>query len=114
MVLDHKTKYFECKLAFTNLLRATMKGKISQTLIVFAIVFIIAMLGMIPIFLPLLSVLVPIFGGIPFMLFLTKVRKFGMIWIMNIIMRILMFLKGMCRLPDGKLMKKHFEKVDII
>ena len=82
MVLDHKTKYFECKLAFTNLLKATMKGKISQTLIVIVIKFIIAM--------------------------------FCMIWIMNIIMRILMFLKGMCRLPDGKLMKKHFEKVDII
>ena len=47
--------------------------------IYFAILFIIAMLGMIPIFLPLLSVLVPIIGGIPFMLFLTKVRKFGMI-----------------------------------
>ena len=82
MVLDHKTKYFECKLAFTNHLRATMKGKISQTLIVIVIKFIIAM--------------------------------FGMIWIMNIIMRILMLLKGMCRLTDGKLMKKHFEKVDII
>ena len=43
--------------------------------IYFVIVFIIAMLGMIPIFLPLLSVLVPIFGGIPFMLFLTNVRN---------------------------------------
>ena len=40
MVLDHKTKYFECKLAFTNLLKATMKGKISQTLIVIDIKFI--------------------------------------------------------------------------
>ena len=63
--------------------------------IYFVIVFIIAMLGMIPIFLPLLSVLVPIFGGIPFMLFLTKVKKFGMIWIMSVIMGILMLLTGM-------------------
>ena len=52
--------------------------------IYFVIVFVIAILGMIPVFLPLLSVLVPIFGGIPFMLFLTRVRKFGMIWIMSI------------------------------
>ena len=63
--------------------------------IYFVIVFIIAMLGMIPIFLPLLSVLVPIFGGIPFMLFLTRVKKFGMIWIMSIIMGIMMLLTGM-------------------
>ncbi|MEE3405821.1 MAG: MptD family putative ECF transporter S component [Acutalibacteraceae bacterium] len=63
--------------------------------IYFVIVFIIAMLSMIPIFLPLLSVLVPIFGGIPFMLFLTKVKKFGMIWIMSVIMGILMLLTGM-------------------
>ena len=45
--------------------------------------------------LPLLSVLVPIFGGIPFMLFLTKVKKFGMIWIMSILMGILMLISGM-------------------
>ena len=53
------------------------------------------MLGMIPIFLPLLSVLVPILGGIPFMLFLTKVKKPGMIFIMAMIMGILMLLTGM-------------------
>ena len=35
--------------------------------IYFVILFAVAMLGMIPIFLPLLSVLVPILGGIPFM-----------------------------------------------
>ena len=45
--------------------------------IYFVILFAVAMLGMIPIFLPLLSVLVPILGGIPFMLFLTKVKKPG-------------------------------------
>ena len=37
--------------------------------IYFVILMAIAMLGMIPIFLPLLSVLVPIIGGIPFMLY---------------------------------------------
>ncbi|MBQ8966734.1 MptD family putative ECF transporter S component [Ruminococcus sp.] len=63
--------------------------------IYFAIVFVVAMLGFIPIFLLLLSVLVPLLGGIPFMLFLTKVDKFGMIWIMSVIMGLLMLLTGM-------------------
>ena len=54
-----------------------------------------AMLGFIPIFMPLLSVLVPIFGGIPFMLFLTKARKPGMIFLMTMIMGIMMLLTGM-------------------
>lgn len=61
----------------------------------FVILFAIAMLGMIPIFLPLLSALVPLIGGIPFMLFLTKVRKPGMIFIMAMVMGILMLLTGM-------------------
>ena len=64
-------------------------------MIYFVIVLIVAMLGTIPIFLPMLTVIVPILGGIPFMLFLTRVRKFGMIWIMSIIMGILMLLTGM-------------------
>ena len=63
--------------------------------IYFVIMMAVAMLGMIPIFLPLLSVIVPILGGIPFMLFLTKVRKPGMILIMAMIMGILMLLTGM-------------------
>ena len=63
--------------------------------IYFVILFAVAMLGMIPIFLPLLSVLVPILGGIPFMLFLTKVKKPGMIFIMAMIMGIMMLLTGM-------------------
>lgn len=57
--------------------------------------FAIAMLGYIPIFMPLLCVLIPIAGGIPFMLFLAKVKKFGMILIMSIIVGILMLLTGM-------------------
>lgn len=65
------------------------------TAIYFVVVFAMAMLGYIPIFMPLLCVLVPIIGGIPFMLFLTKVKKFGMIMIMSIIMGILMLLTGM-------------------
>jgi energy-coupling factor transport system substrate-specific component len=59
------------------------------------IVMVLAMLGYIPIMMPLLCVIGPIAGGIPFMLFLTKAKKFGMILIMSIIMGILMALTGM-------------------
>ncbi|WP_311444015.1 MptD family putative ECF transporter S component [Fannyhessea vaginae] len=63
--------------------------------IYFVIVCVISMLGIVPVFLPLLAVLMPIIGGIPFMLFLTKVKKPGMIFIMAIIMGLLMVLTGM-------------------
>ena len=63
--------------------------------IYFVIVFAVAMLGMIPILYPMLVVFCPLIGGIPFMLFITKVKKFGMIWIMSIIIGILMFVSGM-------------------
>lgn len=65
------------------------------TAIYFVIVFAVAMLGYIPVLMPLLCVFVPVLGGIPFMLFLTRVRKFGMIWIMSLLMGILMLLTGM-------------------
>lgn len=63
--------------------------------IYFFVTFLIAMLGYIPLFLPLLSVFVPIIGGIPFMLFLTKVKKQGMIFLMSVIMGLMMMLTGM-------------------
>ena len=42
------------------------------TAIQFVVCMAVAMLGYIPIFIPLLAVLVPLIGGIPFMLFLTN------------------------------------------
>ena len=65
------------------------------TAIYFVVVFAVAMLGYIPILMVLMCILVPILGGIPFMLFLTKVKRFGMIWIMSILMGLLMLLTGM-------------------
>lgn len=65
------------------------------TAIMFVVCMGVAMLGYIPIFIPLLSVLVPLVGGIPFMLFLTKVKKFGMVTIMSILIGILIGLMGM-------------------
>ena len=63
--------------------------------IYFVIVFLIAMLGMVPILYPMLVVFCPIIGGIPFMLFLTKVKKPGMIFIMSILMGLLLLISGM-------------------
>lgn len=65
------------------------------TAIYFFSIMIFAVLGFIPIFMPLYSVLMPLFGGITFMLFLTKVKKFGMILAMSILLGILMLLTGM-------------------
>lgn len=65
------------------------------TAIYFVITCAIAMLGMIPIFMVLLCALVPLIGGIPVMLFYTKVKKPGMIFIMTVIMGLMMFITGM-------------------
>jgi energy-coupling factor transport system substrate-specific component len=64
------------------------------TAIYFAIMFAVACLGYIPIFIPALAALCPLAGGIPFMLFITKVRKFGAMLIMIIIIGILYMLMG--------------------
>lgn len=63
--------------------------------IYFVIMMLVSMLGVIPVLFPMLIVFIPILGGIPFMLFLTKVKKFGMIWIMSLLMGILMIVCGM-------------------
>ena len=55
----------------------------------------IAMLGFIPIMMPMLAVLCPLIGGIPMMLFYTKVKKFGMITIMGIIIGLFLMITGM-------------------
>lgn len=52
-------------------------------------------IGFIPIFLPVLGALWVLITGIPFMLFLTKVKKFGMITLMAVLSGLLMGLTGM-------------------
>ena len=52
-------------------------------------------IGMVPIFLPILGALWVIITGIPFMLFLTRVKKFGMVTLMAILSGLLMGLTGM-------------------
>ena len=52
-------------------------------------------IGMVPIFLPILGTLWVIITGIPFMLFLTRVKKFGMITLMAVLSGLLMGFTGM-------------------
>ena len=54
------------------------------TVIYVVIVMLVAMLGFIPIFISLLAVLCPLIGGIPYMLYVTKAKKFGMTAIMGL------------------------------
>lgn len=56
--------------------------------------FAAAMTGYIPVFMVLLPLIAPIIAGIPFMLFLTRVKKFGMVTITSIIVVLLMFAMG--------------------
>ncbi len=59
------------------------------------ITVLLSFLSLIPVFHPLLAVICPIAGSIPFMLFLTKTKKFGMITIMGVVMGVVMLLTGM-------------------
>ena len=52
-------------------------------------------ISFVPIFLPILGTLWTLITGIPFMLFLTRVKKFGMVTLMAILSGLLMGLTGM-------------------
>lgn len=52
-------------------------------------------IGMVPVFLPILGTLWVILTGIPFMLFLTRVKTFGMVTLMAVLSGLLMGLTGM-------------------
>ncbi|MCR4688393.1 MAG: MptD family putative ECF transporter S component [Saccharofermentans sp.] len=66
------------------------------TALLFVIEFAFGMLGYIhPLLVAGYVVIIPLVGGIPMMLFYTKVEKFGMITIMSVLMAIIMFVTGM-------------------
>lgn len=56
--------------------------------------FITGMIGYIPVFMLLIPALCPMITGVVFILFLTKIEKFGMVAIMGIIISLFMFLTG--------------------
>lgn len=64
------------------------------TAIYFVLFFATGMIGYIPIMMIFLPLLCPLVTGIPFMLFLTKVKAFGMVTIMGVVLSILMFITG--------------------
>ena len=64
------------------------------TAIYFVAFFVTGMIGYIPVLMPALPFLAPVVGGIPFMLYLTRVRKFGMITITGVIVALLMLATG--------------------
>lgn len=65
------------------------------TVLYFVVLMAVAMLGFIPVFIPLLIMLVPLVGGIVMMLYFSKIKKFGMLSISGLICGILMLLTGM-------------------
>ncbi len=64
------------------------------TALYFVIVFIVAFVGYIPIMMVIMPALCALIGGIPFMLFLTRAKKFGMVTIMGTLLGLLTFLLG--------------------
>lgn len=64
------------------------------TAIMLVLTTAVSFLGYIPIFIPLLAVLAPLVGGIPFMLFLTKVKKFGMVTILGTLLGVIIGIMG--------------------
>ena len=79
---------------------AKLKGKDLINIGIYAAIYCVimtavAMLGFIPIMMPMLCVIVPLIGGIPMMLFMTKVDKFGMITIYSIIVGLFLWITGM-------------------
>lgn len=64
------------------------------TALYFVVFFAVSFIGYIPILLVLLPLICPIAAGIPFMLFLSKTKKFGMVTIMAVILGLLSMLMG--------------------
>lgn len=64
------------------------------TAIYFVVFFAVGMVGFIPVLLLALPFLDPAVGGIPFMLYLTKVKKFGMVTITGILVGLFMLATG--------------------
>lgn len=69
------------------------------TAIYLVVFFMIGMLNAIPVLYPLTYFIAPIVTGIPFMLFLTKVDKFGMVSIMGVILAVFWYIMGYTYIP---------------
>ncbi|MCR4588203.1 MAG: MptD family putative ECF transporter S component [Lachnospiraceae bacterium] len=65
------------------------------TAILAVLLCVFACLGIIPVMMLSLVVIPPVIAGIPYMLFLTKVKKFGMILLVNILLGLMLWVTGM-------------------
>lgn len=61
--------------------------------------FVIGMLNAFPVFYPISLFVAPLITGIPFMLFTTKIKKSGMIFIMALILGVFWLAMGYTWLP---------------
>ena len=64
-------------------------------LLYFIIFYAVGMTQLIPVMYAISPLLISLVGGIPFVLFITRVEKFGMVSLMGIVISILLFLMGM-------------------
>ena len=71
----------------------------SNSSFVHVLIFIFGMLGYIPMVMLALPILAALICGIPYMLFLTRVSKFGMVTLLGVIIGIVMFLTGHTWVP---------------
>lgn len=69
------------------------------SVIMIVLIFMFGMLGFIPIVMIMLPIISALVSGIPYMLFLTRVSKFGMVTLMGLILGIVMFLSGHTWIP---------------
>lgn len=82
--------------------RLTAKDLINvgiYTAIYLVVVFLVGMFNAIPFLYPVIYFVAPLLAGVPLMLFLTKVKKFGMVLIMSVICGIFWFLVGYTWIP---------------
>ena len=80
--------------------KTKLTGKDLITIGIYTVIYIVIVaafgaLGVIPIFIPLTAVFCPLLGGIPYMLFVSKTKKFGMVTIMGTLIGLIMFVMGM-------------------
>ena len=64
------------------------------TALYFVVVFVTCFIGMIPICMVILPLVLPIIGGLPLMLFFSKIKRFGMFTISGVLFGLIMFLLG--------------------
>ena len=64
------------------------------TALYFVVIFVTCFIGMIPVCMVILPLVLPIIGGLPLMLFFSKIKRFGMFTISGVLFGLIMFLMG--------------------